>query len=158
MLLSTRKMYGCVIREYLDGDARTVTWEVPASVIKSIGVGRIQRLGMRAQRGAEKRRLAEKRKIEIGDMLRSGMTPTAAAKRAKVSPTYARLIRRAKGLPALRLQSPRASALRDAVAAEFARGLRDTAQISTATTASRSYVCKVIRELKKNAPKIRHDV
>jgi hypothetical protein len=90
---------GLRMRRYLMDDGRKlVTYEMPATVIKSVGLGKIEHYMSAWQRGEAKRAESRQRRLTIESMLREKIKPLAIAFEVGVTETRVRQIRQEMGL------------------------------------------------------------
>lgn len=96
-VLETRtRVDGLRARRYLMPDgSRLVTFEVPASVVKGVGLHRVQEFMAAWLRGQKKRANSSVRRHRIEELLAQGVKPTAIAHEVGVSDAYVCQIRRA---------------------------------------------------------------
>lgn len=85
---------GVVYRRYRDaaGDVH-VTYEVPAAVLRAVGMGRVRRIIKTAQAGARRRKEAKERKARVASLLREGKTVTEVARLVGVTEARIRQLR-----------------------------------------------------------------
>lgn len=93
--LETRaRANGIKSRRYeLDDGRRLTTYEVPASVLKSIGMGRVMQELRKWERGEVQRAKTHARREQVVAMLKDGIKPLAIAHEVGVTEARVRQIR-----------------------------------------------------------------
>jgi hypothetical protein len=81
-------------RYQLDDGRRTTTFELPASVIKAIGLKKVQEAMQNWQRGEARRTDSHARRKRIEEMLEQGIKPTAIAHEVGCTDQRVRQIRK----------------------------------------------------------------
>ena len=96
-VLETRsRADGLRARRYLMPDgSRLVTWEIPAAVIKGVGLQRVRDAMAAWLRGQKNRASSSVRLHRIEELLGQGVKPTAIAHEVGVSDSYVCQVRRA---------------------------------------------------------------
>lgn len=89
---------GLTFRRYVLDDGRTIeTYELPATVVRSLGVGKLHEYLDAWHRGEQKRAKSAELTAAIEERLREGVKPLAIADELKCSETYVRQMRKARG-------------------------------------------------------------